>query len=410
MNQNTNAVSLRFALREAVKGSTSRVIRQEDPDRLTALFLAMHGTKRFYEGYFGPRFKAQLREGAEKRRSNPKGYEAALERTAEYTTDFPGLQAQVRALETITTSDLTYAIGTTRELEKNDPLPRFATDLYLLVRRRTRNDLSPITAGGGVNLAHRFLNVRAEGTTHTRNSWVGRGSTYSLLNLEDGFDLTWEAVLNNKLDEYSDALFELGENGARTRAWLIVDAIRRGATFLDLPDANFGPNISNLEAADAFLGEQMIDGRAYSANMTDLFVPGTYRAVARRTLTASSTQIIGGANGAVTQVPNDNPVYMKGELHSESILTEAPIEAEDVARGMSNKDWIVGDRALQPVEFATLAPFETGPRLLTKIPEIVNLDNMGSFSEHIVSTKVSDVAAAEVRRKEGVVLVRGKRN
>ncbi|MDR6330633.1 hypothetical protein [Deinococcus soli (ex Cha et al. 2016)] len=407
-HQNTDVVSLRYGLREAAKSSP--LLRGESPDRLTALTLAMRGTKRFYEGFYGQRFKEQLRKGAELRLDNPKAYEAALERHAEHTRDFPGLQKQVRALETITSSDLTYAIGATRELERLDPLPSFATDLFLLVRRRTRPDLSPITAGGGVNLAHRFLNIRPEGTTHTRNSWVGRGTTYSLLNLEDGFDLTWEAVLNNKLGEYEDALFELGQNGARTRAWLILDAIRRGGTFLDLPDANLGPNISNLEAADAYLGEQQIDGRVHSANLTDVFVPGTYRAVARRALTSPTVQIVGGANGAATQMPNDNPIYQKGDLHSEAIITEAPIDAADVARGMSNRDWIVADRSLQPVEFATLAGFETGPRLLTKIPEIVELDNMGSFGEHIISTKVSDVAAAEVRAKEGVILVRGQRN
>lgn len=403
---NQNVTQLQYSMREQVRQNPR--LKGESADRLTVTLIAMNGLKRFYEGYFGARFKEKLREGARLRRENPNEYAAALERTRVYTGDLNPIRREMRMVEVLTTSDLTYAIGATREAEREDPRPNFRTDLFGLVRRRNRTDLKPLNTDGGVTLARRLLNVRAEGTTNSFNSWVGRGTTYSLMNLEDGFELTWEMLLNNDLDQWNNAMFELGVNAIRTRAWLILDAIRRGATFLELPDANLGPNIANLDAVDAYLGHQVVDGRTYTRTASDVYVPGIYRGVLNRSLNTVSLAVVGGAAGAVQQIPNDNPVYQKAVPHVEEIIADGPIMADEVARGQSNADWIAADAGAQPVEFATLAQFETGARVLTKIPDIVELDNMGSYSEHVIETKVSDVAAAEVRDKTAIVLVRGR--
>lgn len=392
-------------MERVVEKSNDTQIRKASPDRLTVVSLAMNGLKRFYEGYFGKeRIAAAMREGADLRRKDPKAYEAAIARNRRHTVDMRSMGTDARLVERITSSDLTYAIGATRDIEEADPRPTFQTELFRLVRRRTRTDLTPITTAGGVDLADRFLAVRAEGSTHKKTSWVGRGEDYSMYNLELGFELTWEAILNNKLDEWDDALFELGQDAARTRAWLVLDAIRRAEPALILPDGAFGPNIANLTAADAYLGNRVIDGRTYSSGATDLFVPRTQRATAALAIGATSVATVGGANGAVQQVPNINPVAGLAEIHSEEIMAETV----GMPDGFSTSDWILADARKQPVEFAALAPFAAGPRLLTRIPEVVELADMGSFGPHVLEVKVSDFVGAKVRDKSAVRLISGR--
>ncbi len=407
MTGTNNVLALLYQIRERVR--TDAALKGKNPDRLTLTALGMKGVKAFYEGYYGAAFTAKMKEGARLRVSDPKAYEQALEGYQALTFDLRGIRQDMRLVERLTTSDLSYGIGAIRDAEINDPRPAFRTDLFDIVYRRTRNDLSVIRTNGGVELARQFLNVRAEGTVHSQNSWVGSGENYSMMNLEDGFELTWEALMGNQYDEWLGAMRQLGENARRTRAWLVVDAVRRSAEFLELPDAGQGPTINNLDAVNQYLASQIINGQPRPATVTDLFVPTTYRSVAARALATTRLQAVGGASDPVDLVAQDNPVYQAFELHSEEILVTAPVTAEQAAAGQSNRDYIAADRSLLPVEFSVLAGFEAGARVLTKISDIEEgeLERMGSFDEHVIETKVSDVAAAHVRNPAGVVLVRG---
>lgn len=392
--------------REQVRNNPQ--LRNVNPDRLTLASLALNVQKRFYEGYFGEKRVAQaLREGEELRRKDPVAYARALEGYAPYHAELRAMGINtVRTVETLVSSDLAYAIGSLRDAERVDNRPTFTTDLYDLVKRRVRNDLRPIKTQSGVTLADRLLRVRAENTTHLQTSWVARGENYTMANVEIGTELTWEAILNDELDEYGDVVFEFGQAAARTRVWGIVDAIRRNANFVRLPDGGLGPNMDNIEWASNYLGQQVVDGATYSRNLTDIFVPGFWRAVANKAVSGQTVVIVGGANGDVQRVNPGNPAA-NTNVHVEEILAELPVDPADYDTRQSNRDWIAADPGRQPVEFSVHTLFAAGPRILTRLPDVVELDSMGSFADHVIETKITDLFGAEVRDKTAVLLVGG---
>lgn len=397
-------IELKHYMREQVR--TKPQLNGYHPDKLTVVTLALNTHKRFYEGYHGEKVMSNyMREGAELRRKNRPAYEDAIAKLSPHLSDLRAMDMKVvRAVETLTSSDLVYSIGMAREAEYSNDRPAFSTDLYDLVKKRTRNDLTQIVTGGGVNLSERMLRIRAENTSNMKASWSGKGETYSMYNLELGLELTWEAILNNKLDEWNDAMFELGQDALRTRAWLIVDAIRRSANFVELPHGQNGPDIDNIENIAGYLGQQVVDGSTYSRTLTDIYVPGTWRGTAGRAISGNTVVFVGGANSDLQRLTPINPAA-NVVPHFEEVMGEIPVSDPR----QSNLDWIAADPSKKPVEFATLAAFTGGPRILTKIPNIVELDNMGSFSEHVIETKASDVAGAEVRDKTSVVLVSGRK-
>ena len=398
---------LKHYFREQVR--TKPQLKNVNPDRLTVATLAMNLQAEFYKGYFGrDRMSKALREGAELRRKDPQGYDRELARLAPHLGEIRQMGMNtVRIAETLTSSDLVFAIGTLRDAELNDNRPAFQTDLYDLVNRRTRNNLKPIRSRGGVELADRLLRVRAENTTNIKTSWIARGTNYSMVNLEEGVELTWEAIVNDELDEQAEVVYELGQNAARTRAWLIVDAVRRSANFVRLPDGDLGPNVDNIDAAAGYLGQQVRNGATYSRSLTDIYVPGIWRQTANRSVNGAQVVIVGGANGDVQRVNPNNPAANTA-VHVEEVMGELPVDTAEYPN-QSNADWIAADPARKPVEFSTHTLFAAGPRILTKIPNIVELDNMGSFSEHVIETKVSDVAGAEVTDQTAILLVSGQK-
>ena len=397
---------LKNYFREQVR--TNPQLKDVNPDRLTVTTLALNLQTRFYEGYFGTeRVRKALREGAELRRRDRDAYNRVVEGFAGHHGELRvmGLNT-VRIAETLVSSDLAYAVGTLREAELLDNRPAFQTSLYDLTTRRTRDDLKSIQTRSGIQLAERLLRVRSENTTNLQTSWIARGTNYSMMNLEQGGQLTWEAILNDQFDEYGDFIYELGQNAARTRAWLIVDAVRRSANFIRLPDGGLGPNMDNIEAASAYLGQQTVDGATYSRTLSDIYTPGYWRATANRAVGTATVVIVGGASGDVQRVNPNNPAA-NTNIHVEEIMGELPVDAGEFPN-QSNLDWIAADPNKKPVEFAVHSLFAAGPRILTKLPNIVELDNMGSFSEHVIETKVSDVAGAEVKDKTAILLVSGK--
>lgn len=389
--------------REAVHGATNPALRGQDADRLTATFIAAACIKRFNEGFHGAVFKDKLREGAELRVTNPAAYEATLARTAPLLSDLRGIQAELRVVETLTSSDLTYALGTAREIERDRSANPFMTGLYNIVRRRTVTDLIPVTTSSGVDLADPFLAFRPEGTTHKKTSWTGRTGQLSINNMELGFELTLEMLMGDKFNEFLDAQEELGRAAARTRAWVLVDAIRRDAERITIPTTGSqGPSLANITAIDAYLGYRTIDGRDETRTLTDLYVPGQWRAVANTARNTQTTAPQGGASGPATQVNTTNPLYQAYDVHTEEILSRMDVSAY---AGHAKSDYIAADRAAEPLEFATLAGYEGGARMLTRIADVVEFDSLGSFDRHLIEFKASDWTGAQVRDKSGLLII-----
>jgi hypothetical protein len=380
----------------------------QQANRLTATMLMMSCTAKFYEGYYGELLGKKIEEGRKLRTTDAKAYANVMRQFESLIPDLRATRAEMRVVEAMTTSDLAYGIAAARDAVRRENLPPFQTALFDIVRRRTVDDFNPVQARAGVNLLHRFLPMVAEGANVQYTGWVGQGDYYSAAKFELAVALTWEAILRDKLGEFQDAMYELGQAAARTRAWAVVDAIRRGATRLLLPDGAMGPNISNIQAVRAWLANQNVDGKVVSRMLSDIYVPIPFSDTADLALGSPGTSFIGYPQGAGLgqQLPTMNPVFGKAVSHPEAILTEAGV---DEYPGQDINDWIGVARDTRPVEVATLSGFEGGPRTLTRVADTVEFDS-GSFSQMIFEFKILDAYGAAVSDKTGVVIASGNNN
>jgi hypothetical protein len=60
------------------------------------------------------------------------------------------------------------------------------------------------------------------------------------------------------------------------------------------------------------------------------------------------------------------------------------------------------------LEVATLSGFEGGPRTYTKLPDVIEHPEEGSFDNHTISVKFGDAVGATVTDDNGVVRVNGQ--
>ena len=191
---------------------------------------------------------------------------------------------------------------------------------------------------------------------------------------------------------------------------MLLLSVHASATRVNLPDGAFGPNSTNIQAADAALGTSVIDGVEYSRTITDIFVPTNQRGIATTAMAGTTVAYVGGANSPVTAVPTANPIAGLATVNPEAIFSIARNYIQSLYPGHSGLDWIAADATVQPLEMAYLAGYAAGPRLMHKVSDIQegDLQAMGSFDEHVIEVKVSDWVGTAVRDRSGVVLMSGK--
>lgn len=401
---------MQLQFREHIR--THANLQNESADRLTLAAVRLEVLKRYAEGFFGKQaVQKAMREAKALRQSDPKAYEKKLEENMVHMSDFRTAYVEARKVERLLSTDVIAAVGDLRDSELNDPRPEFTTNLYKLVYRRERNNLDVLKTRGGVQLRDPFLETRAEGTTHRKTSWFGTGENYYISNQELGVELTWEALKSaEKYNEFLDAVYELGQNAARTRALMLLLAVHRSAQRITLPDGGLGPTAANIQAADAALGTSVINGTEYSRTLTDIFVPTNQRGIAATAMASSTVAYVGGAGGAVQALPTANPIAGLANVNPEAIFSIARSYIEREFQGHSGLDWIAADATTQPIEMAYLAGYATGPRVMNQISDIQegDLQMMGSFDEHVIEVKITDWVGAAVRDKSGIVLMSGK--
>ncbi len=371
-------------------------------ERLTALTLALGVVKRFHEGQYGKIFTDKLEEARQFRLKDPEGYARAAAGYSNVAKEISGGRVQeLRLIETLTTSDLAYALGTTQDTIRRDNRPPFATALLdpSVVRRRTVDNTLPVQARGGVELLHRFLKRRPEDTNTEYTGWIGRGEYYTIAEWELGLSFTRPMLLNDKYGELQDAAYELGQNAARTRPMIVLDAIYAFAPSLVLPHGSNGPDLTNMQAVLAYMADQTINGRGYSTAPTDVYFANLWRVVANATLNTQSVPATGGGAGAVP-----NPVYQGYAAHPEPVFGD--ITTAEIA-GFYKKDFIAMDSSKTPIEFTTLRGYEAGAKTFTQVADVVELD-VGSFDNSIFRVKLSDYCGAGVADKSGVLRVSGQ--
>lgn len=408
---NLSPAMLERDIREAAQ-QTPIVRRALDRHRVTEAQLSLgvvglHALRQCAEGYFGAAaYREKARELKQLRAENPNAYHAIKEQVAHHSEALFENPQLLRIAETLTTSDVATVIGSLRyDYEAEDNRPDFRTDLMRITRQRTRTELGQYRVAGGVRLRRKLLTVRPEGTANIHNSWEQDVSTYSIENFQDGFELTWEAYNTaERTGDWLEALRELAQNAARTRAAVIIDAIRSAANVIDLNNAN-GPTIENVKAIDDLLGQMQINGVSYSRRLTDIFVPTKWRGVARDAMTTSSIIYTGGSNGPLEARSSSNPMYGRNAWE-ETAMTDTPLTSEQSARGVGLFDWIAADADAKPVELGVFSGYENGAVFMVKIGEVRNLQAPPiSYDSHLIEVKVSDLIGATVRDRSAVVIV-----
>ena len=404
---------LRMGFREAaIRGH----IPEHLADKLTMMTILEAGIQAFHRGYFKDLLTQNLEKSREQRISNREGWDMALAAQDALLEDITGVRWAHRQTETLTTSDFALALAYTRDAAQRPRYAPYESELLKVARARTVANFKPIKARGATNLLHRFLALRPEATNVVYTGFIGQGDFYSVANYELAIAYTWEMYVNDEIGDFVDAMEELGEAAARTRAWSVIDAIARMAPRVALLDGEFGPTIANIQAVRADLAEQTVDGRFVARTMTDLYLPATWMSVADVALGSQNVAFVGAAPNPVTAQGNINPVYRAATAHAEPLMAEifaAGPEGnpryEDPAAGyaqLSPRDWVALDRGARPLEIAYLEGFQSGPKTYTKAPDVVEL-NHGAFENHTFAVKVGDVHGATVADKSAIRIAQG---
>ncbi|WP_414656746.1 hypothetical protein ACINK0_11285 [Deinococcus sp. VB343] len=399
---------LRMGFREAaIRG----YIPEHLADKLTMMTILEAGIQAFHKGYFKGLLDQNLEKSREQRISNREGWDMALAAQDALLDDITGVRWAHRQTETLTTSDFALALAYTRDAAQKPGYAPFESELLKVARTRTVSNFKPIKARGATNLLHRFLALRPEATNVLYTGFIGQGEFYSVANYELAIAYTWEMYVNDEIGEFVDAMEELGEAAARTRAWSVIDAIARMAPRVPLLDGELGPTIQNILAIQADMAEQQVDGRFVARTLTDLYLPATWSSLASVVLNSQQLGYTGGGSGPAVGQPTTNPVYKAATPHSEPLMAEifaAGPEGNprynDPTAGyaeLSPKDWVALDRGARPLEISYLEGFQSGPKTYTKAPDVVEL-NHGTFENHTFAVKVGDVHGATVADKTAI--------
>ena len=133
--------------------------------------------------------------------------------------------------------------------------------------------------------------------------------------------------------------------------------------------------------------------------LTDIAVPAKWAITGRQTL--DSEHVVTGASS--TRLRN-NAAFGLANLLIEPMMAEV----FGTGGGSNNvADWIGFDRNQEWLEFAALAGYEAGPRTFTKLPDVLETLDEGSFDKHELAVKMSDNIGAKVVDSKSVVRVAG---
>lgn len=393
------------ALRLAM--SEGHLPKDANVDKLTATALAMGVLQKFYEGYYGDALKKNIDKAGELRKENAAKYQAELGANGRHLGDLRGIANDMRVVEALTGTDLALGLAWTRaqDTQERDNTPEFTTDLLdpAFTTRTTVDSLTPIESRSGVKLSDVFLRRRAETENLQYTSFEATDGFFGVENWELGLNFTHEMKLKDKYGQLQKAAYQMGVAARRTRALTLLWAAVTKAPRLVLPAAANGPDLTNLQAVVAYLGDMNIDGTNYAQTMTDLFLSGAWATTANSALGQAQIAVSDGQNISL----KPNPVFQAVEqTHNEQIFTLAPWTTDWASTGLDRKMWLAVDRSAKPFEFATLRGFESGPRTLTEVPHTVDLD-LGSFDNHLFRIKVSDYVGGDVANPAGVLLVPG---
>lgn len=350
------------------------------------------GVQAYHEAYFGDILEEQI--------ANVKGMDHDAKERMLVNTEarIEDMRLHMRAhRETHTTSDFPLALALSRDFVRRPAYLPPDSQLFQFATKRTANDFKKMRAIRTTNfdlLVRKPENTSVEYATFTTTEEGYSISTYAL-----AVAFTYQAYINDDIGEFTAALATLGLAGRRTRAKVLIEAIKGGLDRITLGGSAGGPTMERLVAADEYFGNMMYDGKAQPRILSDIAFPPAWRITAKEALDSPILIVSGGnTQKAISQT---NLAYQLATPHNE------PMFAEIVPAGHHIKDWLIIDGRQSWLEFATLRGFEGGPKTITRAADVVETDQFGSFDKGTFAVQILDHVGAAVSDKLSAAIVAG---
>jgi hypothetical protein len=237
------------------------------------------------------------------------------------------------------------------------------------------------------------LKLRPEGGDVQYTTLGFTADHFMVANYERALQYTWEAWLNDEVSAFARGLRKLGEGARRTEAIVIFNAILNGVTRSSETGVTTGaPNATRIAAARAAMAARTVtdvDGVETVGEImaTDIVYPNQWRDEVEIALGTQYTDFQAGA---------PNVVYRSLQPHLERLWSR-----------VFTSDWILLDNTIDWIDVRFLQGFEGGPQTYTKMPNVQESPDQGSFENHSLSVKVGHTLGALVTNTDGVLRNQG---
>lgn len=363
---------------------------------LTYATILEAGVRGVADGYYGAHAVRQAEESAAKIE------QAALDSMDDMLDDIKAITKVYGDVETalrsvagpkavMTTSDFPTALALLRTRLRPEETRGRPTWRNWIPERLigTTPDFKPIRGVKMTELGE--LKLRPEGTDVQYTKLAFTPDHFMVANYERGIDYTWEMWLNDELSVFVRAARRLGEGGFRTEGLVVFGTVDAGvAREVDItPTRPDGNAIAAARKALALRTITDVDGVSSTGVMraTDIVVGPEYEDDVE---VALNTRYQNFAEGK----PDTN--YRKLTPHVERLWNR-----------VMGTDWIVFDNEVDWIDVRFLEGFQGGPKTYTKMPDVNEYPEEGSFANHAFHLKVGHTLGAKIVEPDAVVRVQG---
>lgn len=345
------------------------------------------GIVAFHKGYFGDKAWNDLDSDV---KANRAAYEAAGALQESLLTDVTRIRAGLREAQTST--DFPVVLANIRNRVVRGSYNPVNSVLWDLAEKRTTADFKLMKGVRVGTFDGLTLRPEGEDVDLTKVEYTEDG--YAVANYEKGVYFTWEMWRNDDLGVFSLGLKNLGKAANRTRGKVVLSAIKNGVAQTTPTTAGVGgPTIARLsEVIETLADRNNDDGTEMDFGITDIAYPAVWALTVAETL--KSQYVL---NGSASKNPSINPVFGIAAPHEDRMMKRE-----------LGKDWLIWDNNYPWLEVATLSGFEAGPKTYTKMPDVIENPDEGSFDNHSVAVKFGDAVGAMVTDDLSVIRVKGE--
>jgi len=377
-------VYLRMQLAEA-RGE----IPKDSAGALTYAAILESGVRSVLDGYYGPKSVQEAFTDA-KNISNGKEEQLLMDIADDMLEDVRPLTQVMQ--DTHTTGDFPLALAGLRRRMLRDPIQTVESNWRSFASVITVPDFKNIRSMSLTELGE--LRLRPEATDVQYTTWNESEAGYRIANYERAIAYTWEMWLNDEIGMFNRALRSLGRGARRTEAMVVYAAIDAGLTRITPPTQGAGgPTIDRLKEVRWEISRRMFqdeDGNdlPYGYDLTDIIYGTIWRDDVFLTL---NTQFIDYQGGT--------PNILRGAFNATQ---------ERLWERVMGMDWIAFDNSVDWLEVAFLQGFQGGPLTYTKMPNVREQPNQGSFENHTLAVKLGHTLGAKVIEDRAVYRVAGE--